>query len=59
MINPEDDKTKENADTTEDQHLVLDGTANLDYSDDEQIPRIKGLIELLNQYFGNKPNQDH
>jgi hypothetical protein len=40
------------ADTNEGQHLILDGTANLDYFDDEQIPRVKGLIELLNQYFG-------
>ncbi len=32
-------------------YLVLDGTVNLDYLDDEQIPRVKGLIELLNQYF--------
>jgi len=34
-----------------DTYLVLDGTANLDYVDDEQIPRVKGLIELPNQYF--------
>ncbi|UCH39940.1 MAG: hypothetical protein JSU67_17725 [Gammaproteobacteria bacterium] len=47
-------KKKENTDMSEQQKLVLDGTANLDYSDDEQVPRVKGLIELLNQYFGKK-----
>ena len=57
MIYPEDTESKVSTDTTEDEHLVLDGTANLDYSDDDKIPRIKGLIELLTQYFGNKPDQ--
>jgi len=42
---------KEITDTRETPCLVLDGTVNLDYVDDEQIPRVKGLIELLNQYF--------
>ena len=31
--------------------LVLDGTANLDYDNDDQVPRVKGLIELFNQYI--------
>ncbi|HUV20174.1 MAG TPA: hypothetical protein VMZ32_00165 [Gammaproteobacteria bacterium] len=35
------------------QLLVLDGTVHLDYSDDEQIPRVKGLLELLGEYIGN------
>lgn len=47
----EDTEPKENAEPTEDQPLILDGTANLDYSADEQVPRVKGLIELINQYF--------
>ena len=58
MYYPEDAEPKEHADTTEDQHLVLDGTVNLDYSDDD-VPHVKGLIELLNQYFTEKPNRDH
>ena len=53
MHNPEDTDLKEHTDTTEDQHLILDGTANLDYSDDD-VPRIKGLVELLTEYFGAK-----
>lgn len=44
---------KEITDTRETPCLVLDGTVNLDYVDDEQIPRVKGLIELLNQYFSS------
>lgn len=58
MKYPEDTKSKAEADSTEDRHLVLDGTANLDYSDDEAVPRVKGLIELLNQYLGNKSGQN-
>ena len=54
MHYPEETEKKENTDISEQQKLVLDGTANLDYSDDEQVPRVKGLIELLNQYFGKK-----
>ena len=53
MQYPEDTEWEEYADTTEDQHLVLDGKANLDYSDDD-VPRVKGLIELLKDYFGAK-----
>ncbi len=53
MYYPEDKEPKDPTDTTEDQHLVLDGTANLDYSDDD-VPHIKGLIELLKEYFGPK-----
>jgi len=52
MSYPEDTESEE--DTTEDQHLVLDGTVNLDYSDEDQVPRVKGLVELLNQYFSAK-----
>ena len=54
MRYPEDTDTTEDRD--ENQRLVLDGTASLDYSDDEPIPRVKGLIELLNQYFGKSRN---
>jgi len=59
MSNIENTETEGNAEKTEDQHLVIDGTVYLDDSDDDQIPRVKGLIELLNQYFGDKPVQNH
>ncbi len=54
MFYPEDTEPKEHTDRTEDGYLVLDGTVNLDFSDKDQIPRIKGLIELLNQYLSAK-----
>ncbi len=53
MIYPEDTEPKERKDTTENQHLVLDGTANLEYPDDD-VPHVKGLIELLKDYFSAK-----
>ena len=59
MLNIENTEIEEKAEKPEDQHLVLDGTVFLDDSDDDQIPRVKGLIELLNQYFGDKSVQNH
>ena len=47
MLNIENTEIEKKAEKTQDQHLVLDGTVNLDYSDDDKIPRVKGLIELL------------
>ncbi|MDH3220287.1 MAG: hypothetical protein OEO19_12205 [Gammaproteobacteria bacterium] len=58
MTYSENTGAKENTDTNEDQHLVLDGTVNPDYSDDDQIPRVKGLIELLAQYLVKKSDQN-
>ena len=55
MLYPEDAEPKDYADKT-DNHLIFDGTVNLDDSDD--VPRVKGLIELLSQYFDNKLNQN-
>jgi hypothetical protein len=46
-------------DMIEGQPLVLDGTVNLDYSDYEQAPQIKGLIELVAEYAGwNSDRED-
>jgi hypothetical protein len=46
-------------DMIEGQPLVLDGTVNLDYSDYEQVPQIKGLIELVAEYAGwNSDRED-
>jgi hypothetical protein len=53
MFYPADIEPKEHTKMTGDQNLILDGTVNLDYPDDDQTPRIKGLIELLNEYFGD------
>jgi len=58
MHYPEDAEPKDYADKSENQHLTFDGTANLDYLDDNQIPQVKGLIELLNHYLADKPDPD-
>lgn len=54
MLNIEHTEIEEKAEKVQDQHLVFDGTVSLDDSDDDQIPRVKGLIELLKEYFGTK-----
>ena len=59
MHYPEDTGPKNYADKSENQDLIFDGTANLDYLDDNQIPQVKGLIELLNHYLADKPDRDH
>lgn len=51
MRHSEETEKKPNTDTVDRQRLVLDGTANLDYAEAEEIPRVKGLLELLGQYF--------
>ncbi|MCP4432266.1 MAG: hypothetical protein GY806_14920 [Gammaproteobacteria bacterium] len=54
MFYLEDTETNENTDMTGNRQLILDGTANLDYYDDDQISRVKSLVELLGRFFGNK-----
>ena len=54
MTYPENTETKEKTDVTRDQHLIPDDSPSTEFSDEDQIPRVKGLIELLNQYFGKK-----
>ena len=48
----ENDKTP-STDGQEDPQLILDGTANLEYADEESVPRVRGLIELFEQYLGS------
>ena len=57
MFYPEFEEPKQKSETNEDQRLLLDGTVNPEYSGDDVAPRVKGLIELINQYFGKKPGQ--
>ena len=57
MQYPEDRKTEDEPEREQKPRLLLDGTANLEYSEDDKIPRVRGLIELLNQYFGKKQNE--
>ena len=53
MIYREEAEPKEDTDKTDNQHPGLDGTVNPDYSDDD-VPRVKGLLELLKEYFGDR-----
>ena len=55
---PKEPDRRESPDSTEQRPLLLDGTANLDYSDGEQVPRVKGLVELLNEFFAKNRNND-
>lgn len=54
MTYPENTETKENTDVNRDRHLIPDDATRMENSDDDQVPRVKGLIELLNQYFVKK-----
>ena len=56
MLYPEEIKSKDYADKAENHHLIFDGTVSLNDSDD--VPQIKGLIELLSQYFDSKTKQN-
>jgi len=53
MLYPNDTEINEITDATIDHHLVLDGTVSLEESDDETIPRIKGLVELFGDFLGD------
>ena len=54
MSYPIDAENKKHADPVERSHSDRNGKDRIKSSADDQIPRIKGLIELLNQYFSNK-----
>lgn len=51
MFYPENGEQNEQGDSTPDPRLVLDGTVSLDDQSDEEVPRVKGLIELINDYL--------
>ena len=55
---PKETDRRESPDSTEQRPLLLDGTANLEYGDGEQVPRVKGLVELLNEFFAKNRNND-
>jgi len=51
MLYPNDTETSEITAATVDHHLILDGTVSLEETDDESIPRIKGLVELFGDFL--------
>jgi hypothetical protein len=54
MFYPEDAKRKTPADRGDNSNLVLDGTVFLDDAGEDQVPRVKGLIELILEYLGKR-----
>ena len=54
MIYPDEKDDLATARPDEDPQLLLDGTANLDYADEESVPRVRGLIELVEDFLGYK-----
>lgn len=51
MLFPNDTETSELTDTGDNQQLILDGTVHIDDSDEISIPRVKGMVELLNDFL--------
>ena len=54
MSYPIDAENKKHSDPVERPQPDRNGKDKMQNSADDQIPRIKGLIELLNQYFNDK-----
>jgi hypothetical protein len=49
----EDNKPQPRSDSSEPHRLLLDGTVNLDYTEDEN-PQSNGWIALLKQYLASR-----
>ena len=49
----EDSNPQQRTESSEQQRLLLDGTVNLDYADDES-PQASNWIALLKQYLGSR-----
>ncbi len=54
MFHIEDLPENKNPDEPLEQRLTFDGTANLDYPDDDSAGGTNGLIELLYRYYASK-----
>lgn len=52
MFHPTENESEALTETDDGQYLVLDGTVNLDDADEDQVPRVRGLIEILEQFLG-------
>jgi len=53
MYYPKDAELSEITETGGEHNLILDGTVSLDDSDDESIPRVRGLVELFQDFLGD------
>jgi len=53
MYYHKDAEPNEATDISAEHHLILDGTVNLEDLDDDSIPRVRGLIELFQDFLGD------
>jgi hypothetical protein len=53
MIYPDDTEMNDIDELPPEYRLLLDGTANLEDGEDDSVPRLRGLIELLQDYLGD------
>ena len=44
-------ESNEKADIADNNPLVLDGTVNLEDYEEDSIPRVRGLVELISDYL--------
>ena len=51
MNYPETTEAPRSEASEEQQRLVLDGTVHIEEPEEEPAPRVKGLIELFNQFL--------
>jgi hypothetical protein len=53
MYHPTEGEHSELVESTPDPRLVLDGTVSLEDVSDDEVARVKGLIELINDFLRN------
>jgi hypothetical protein len=53
MYSSNDSDVNEYTDPTNERQLILDGTVYMDEPEDISVPRVKGLVELISDYFNN------
>lgn len=53
MFFTNDTESNEYADVADNNPLVLDGTVNLEDGEEDSIPRVRGLVELISDYLGD------
>lgn len=51
MYYPNESELEDMTELPSEHHLVLDGTVCLDDYDDDSITHIRGLVELISDYF--------
>ena len=51
MYYANDTESNEKADNADNNPLVLDGTVNLEDYEEDSIPRVRGLVELISDYL--------